>query len=72
MSKHIFKVSSLFKFGNGMGISEKLIEIELSDYTYPYTFLDAWEWAVDQASQNLKLDNLENIKSVTITYEGEL
>lgn len=72
MSKHIFKISKFFKFSNGGGMTQDLIEAELSDYAYPYTFSDAWEWAVEQASINVAFGNDYELKSVTISYEGIL
>ena len=38
-------------------MAQDLIEAELSDYAYPYTFSDAWEWAVEQASINVAFGN---------------
>jgi hypothetical protein len=72
MVKHVFSINNFFKMGNGGGMSHKLIETELSDYAYPYTIYDAWEWAIEQAAIDVAFDSTENLKSVTITYEGEL
>ncbi len=72
MNKCVFRISNFFKFGNGGGVSQNLIEVELSDYAYPYTLDDAWEWAVAQVADNIHLENIDELKSVTISYEGEL
>lgn len=72
MNKHIFKISTFFRFGNGGSMAQNLIEVELSDYAYPYSFEDAWESAIDRARDNLDFENLSELYSVTVSYEGEV
>jgi hypothetical protein len=72
MNKHIFRISKFFRYGNGGGISQNLVEIALSDYAYPYSFEDAWENAIDRARDSIDYENLSELHSVTVSYEGDV